>query len=148
MEQVHGGDLQSYLQKTVVSEADMVEIMRQLISGIAYLHECGIIHRDLKPENILIETLTPDDFRIKITDFGLSKLGSPHELIFDCCGTPAYVAPEVLHKVGYRSQVDLWACGIILYSMISKTFPFQSKDRKQTFMQIKQMEPDFSNPAF
>lgn len=148
MEQVHGGDLQSYLQKTVVSEADMVEIMRQLITGIGYLHESGIIHRDLKPENILIETISPDEFRIKITDFGLSKLGSPAELIFDCCGTPAYVAPEVLHKTGYRSQVDLWACGIILYSMISKTFPFQSKDRKQTFLQIKQMEPDFSNPAF
>lgn len=148
MEQVHGGDLQSYLQKNVVSEADMVEIMRQLIRGIGYLHECGIIHRDLKPENILIETNNPDSFTIKITDFGLSKLGSPAELIFDCCGTPAYVAPEVLHKTGYKAQVDLWACGIILYSMISKTFPFQSNDRKQTFLQIKQKEPDFSNPAF
>jgi len=134
MEQVHGGDLQSYLQKTVVSEANIVEIMRQLIMGIGYLHECGIIHRDLKPENILIEPKSSDTFRIKITDFGLSKLGAPSELSLDCCGTPAYVAPEVLHKVGYRGQVDLWACGIILYSMISKKFPFQSNDRKQTFM--------------
>jgi serine/threonine protein kinase len=102
----------------------MVEIMRQLITGLGYLHECGIIHRDLKPENILIETISDSEFRIKITDFGLSKLGSPAELIFDCCGTPAYVAPEVLHKNGYHSEVDMWACGIILYSMISKTFPF------------------------
>ena len=82
----------------------MVEIMRQIIQGIGYLHECGIIHRDLKPENILIETSAESqDFTIKITDFGLSKLGSPAETIFDCCGTPAYVAPEVLHKVGYHS---------------------------------------------
>lgn len=60
-----------------------------------------MIHRDLKPENILIETKTEFEFQIKITDFGLSKLCSRSELIFDCCGTPAYVAPEVLHKVGY-----------------------------------------------
>ena len=76
--------------------------MRQLLLGIGYLHECGIIHRDLKPENILIETISEEEFRIKITDFGLSKLGTPAELTFDCCGTPAYVAPEVLLKVGYK----------------------------------------------
>ena len=120
MEQVHGGELFKYLQKNVLSEADIVEIMRQLIEGIGYLHECGVIHRDLKPENILIETYSEDQFRIKITDFGLSKLGTPTELTFDACGTPAYVAPEVLHKVGYRKEVDLWACGVILYTMISK----------------------------
>lgn len=102
----------------------MVEIMRQLIEGIGYLHEIGVIHRDLKPENILIETISDDEFIIKITDFGLSKLGTPSELTFDCCGTPAYVAPEVLHKIGYKSGVDLWACGIILYTMICKQFPF------------------------
>lgn len=79
MEKVHGGELFSYLQKTVLSEADMVEIMRQLIEGIGYLHECGVIHRDLKPENILIETFENDTFCIKITDFGLSKLCTPVE---------------------------------------------------------------------
>jgi serine/threonine protein kinase len=124
MEKVHGGELFSYLQRTVLSEEDMVEIMRQLINGLGYLHACGVIHRDLKPENILIETFKDDSFQIKITDFGLSKLCAPAEAVYDCCGTPAYVAPEVLHKTGYHCQVDFWACGIILYSMISKTFPF------------------------
>lgn len=133
MEKVHAGELYSYLQKTVLSEPDMVEIIRQLITGIGYLHECGVIHRDLKPENILIETFPDNRFVIKITDFGLSKLGTPAELTFDCCGTPAYVAPEVLHKVGYKTGVDLWAVGIILYTMVCKQFPFQSPDRKQTF---------------
>ena len=98
--------------------------MRQLIEGLGYLHDSGIIHRDLKPENILIEKICAEEFRIKITDFGLSKLTIPSELTFDCCGTPAYVAPEVLCKVGYKCQVDLWACGVILYSMICKQLPF------------------------
>lgn len=102
----------------------MVEIMRQLITGIGYLHKCGVIHRDLKPENILIEIAPNLDNKrqlsIKITDFGLSKLATPSELTFDCCGTPAYVAPEVLLKVGYKCQVDMWACGVIMYSMICK----------------------------
>ena len=148
MEKVHGGELQGYLQKNVLSEADMVEIMRQLIQGIGYIHECGIIHRDLKPENILIETYGEDNFQIKITDFGLSRLGTPSELVFDACGTPAYVAPEVLNKTGYGPKVDLWSCGIILYSMISKTFPFHSQDRKHTFQQIKFKQPDFTDRSF
>jgi serine/threonine protein kinase len=109
----------------------MVIIMKQLIIGIGYLHMCGIIHRDLKPENILVELEPKPEGQenvivkcVKITDFGLSKLSTPTELTFDCCGTPAYVAPEVLLKVGYRAQVDLWACGIILYSMVAKQLPF------------------------
>lgn len=128
MEQVHGGELFQFLQNNVVTETDMVEIMRQLITGIGYLHKCGVIHRDLKPENILIEivpSLTKEQqISIKITDFGLSKLATPAELTFDCCGTPAYVAPEVLLKTGYKCQVDMWACGVILYSMICKQLPF------------------------
>lgn len=134
MEQVHGGELFQFLQNNQVTEADIVEIMKQLITGIGYLHKCGVIHRDLKPENILIEIIpTLDNHKqlsIKITDFGLSKLTTASELTYDCCGTPAYVAPEVLNKVGYKCQVDMWACGVIMYSMICKQLPFQSNDRK------------------
>ena len=157
MEQVQGGELFNYLQNNIVTEEDMALIIKQLLLGIGYLHKCGIIHRDLKPENILIELeppLNPDSIEprgiaaIKITDFGLSKLSTPGELTFDCCGTPAYVAPEVLLKVGYKAPVDLWAVGIILYSMVSKQLPFQSNDRKQTFKQIKEKNPDFSSPSF
>ena len=131
MEQVMGGELFNYLQNNSVTELEMAFIMKQLLLGIGYLHECGIIHRDLKPENILIE-LEPRNSSseapalrcVKITDFGLSKLTTPKELTFDCCGTPAYVAPEVLLKKGYKTPVDLWACGVILYSMVSKQLPF------------------------
>ena len=148
MEHVHGGELNSYLRKNKVSEANMVNIMRQLIEGLRYLHMCGIVHRDLKPENILIEVRTKDDFVIKITDFGLSKLANRADLLFECCGTPAYVAPEVLIKKGYQSEVDLWSCGVILYAMVCTKFPFHSNDRKETFNQIKHKDPEFHHKQF
>lgn len=84
----------------------MSVILKQLLQGIKYLHKTGVIHRDLKPENILVELDNSENCAtkvkcVKITDFGLSKLSTPTEKTLDCCGTPAYVAPEVLLKVGY-----------------------------------------------
>ena len=93
------------------------------------MHCCGIMHRDLKPENILIEfemdeTAYKTNFRnikkVKITDFGLSKIISSRDPITDSCGTPAYVAPEILHKQAYFKEIDVWSLGIIFYFMVAK----------------------------
>jgi hypothetical protein len=86
------------------------------------LHLCGIVHRDLKPENILIEkdTETEEIVKIKITDFGLSKIIVPNEIMMESCGTPAYVAPEVLLKKGYRKEVDIWSAGVIFYTLVCR----------------------------
>jgi calcium/calmodulin-dependent protein kinase I len=62
--------------------------------------------------------------------------------MFDSCGTPAYVAPEVLRKAGYSKEVDIWSTGVILYTMLSRSLPFHSSDRKQTFKLIKEADPD------
>jgi serine/threonine protein kinase len=80
------------------------------------------VHRDLKPENILIEkdAATETIQNVKISDFGLSKIAVPGEKMYDSCGTPAYVAPEVLLKVGYGYEVDLWSLGVIMYTMICR----------------------------
>jgi serine/threonine protein kinase len=89
----------------------------------------------LKPENILV-VLDPETKKInqiKITDFGLSKIIVPNEIMHDSCGTPAYVAPEVLNKTGYFKEVDIWSTGVILYTMISRSLPFHSNERKKTF---------------
>ena len=99
LELMKGGELFDYIiQKLIVSEFETALVVYQLLSTLFYLHECGIVHRDLKPENVLIEMENLED-RIKkvmITDFGLSKMMSPKELVYDMCGTLSYVAPEVL----------------------------------------------------
>jgi serine/threonine protein kinase len=109
---------------------------------------CGIVHRDLKPENIMIELDDPahstEVHQIKLADFGLSKMIVPGEVMYESCGTPAYVAPEVLKKGGYGKEVDIWSAGVILYTMIARALPFHSTDKKQTFKMIKEAEPDLT----
>jgi serine/threonine protein kinase len=102
--------------------------------AISYLHQNGIIYRDLKPENVLIDR----DGYIKLTDFGLSK-----QNIFDnfsatsFCGTPEYLAPEIIEKIGHGKAVDWWSLGAITYEMLVGLPPFYSKDRDKLFKNIK-----------
>ena len=86
--------------------------------------------------------------QIRLTDFGLSKLIVPGETMYESCGTPAYVAPEVLHKHGYGKEVDVWSTGVILYTMLARALPFHDKDKKKTFKLIKEAEPDLKNEVW
>jgi serine/threonine protein kinase len=86
--------------------------------------------------------------KIKITDFGLSKLVIPGELMKESCGTPAYVAPEVLNKMGYSKEIDIWSAGVIMYALVCRQLPFSADDRKETFRLIKEEEPDMALPPF
>lgn len=72
----------------------------------------------------------------------------PYETMIERCGTPAYVAPEVLHRKGYRKQVDIWSAGIIFYTIVCRQLPFQSQDRKMTFNMIREKQPNMQNPVF
>ncbi len=84
------------------------------MDAIGYLHSMGFAHRDLKPENLLYSSPDPDA-TIKISDFGLAKVISSNDLMMTACGTPSYVAPEILTGKGYSLAVDYWAIGVILY---------------------------------
>ena len=130
MEYINGGNLFSFLKKhRKVSEKTAKLLYRQIILGIKYIHEQGIVHRDIKLENILIDL----NNNIKICDFGIGRvLSSPDQPLFDQCGTPMYIAPEILlcsKEKGYKGfPVDIWSSGVVLYILLSGTLPFAFKN--------------------
>ena len=121
---MQGGDMFYHLhsQKKKFSEPTAKFYIIELILGLEFLHKNNVIYRDLKPENILMDT----DGHIKISDFGLSKiLDYPEEKAFTLCGTPQYIAPEIIKNKGYDKSVDWWALGCFLYEMLTGCLPFR-----------------------
>ena len=133
-----GGELfDKIVEVKYFSESAACNIMRQLLSAVAYCHEKGVIHRDLKPENILIESSEEKDkefFHIKVIDFGTCEILKKKKLT-EQIGTSFYIAPEVL-KNGYNEKCDLWSCGIILYILLCGSPPFYGKNEKEIFKKI------------
>eukprot|EP01063_Lacrimia_lanifica_P002013 TRINITY_DN11051_c0_g1_i1.p1 TRINITY_DN11051_c0_g1~~TRINITY_DN11051_c0_g1_i1.p1 ORF type:complete len:321 (+),score=142.21 TRINITY_DN11051_c0_g1_i1:76-963(+) len=119
---VTGGDLFDQLDHDkVFDEPKARRYFQQLISGLHYLHQQGIAHRDLKPENLLLD----QQGTVYIADFGFSRLLSPCQLLQTVCGTPNYMAPEVLKEQGYDGKkADIWSAGVILYAMLAGYLPF------------------------
>jgi len=130
MEFLSGGDLGSYLHKCdfKVTEEFASHLVFQIASGLKYLHSFGILHRDLKPENIMLSSKNDKCPRIKIMDFGLSKILGPNERLADGFGTLSFVAPEVLIRQPYNKQIDIWSLGVILYYSLSGTLPFDDEN--------------------
>lgn len=100
-------------------------IFSQIITGLKYIHSLNIIHRDIKPDNIFICNET-----IKIGDFGLSTEVNDGENLSYVCGTPNYIAPEILSGSGYSFPVDIWSLGIMMYKVLFHNFPFTGKKRQ------------------
>eukprot|EP01125_Pyxidicula_operculata_P019835 TRINITY_DN721_c0_g1_i1.p1 TRINITY_DN721_c0_g1~~TRINITY_DN721_c0_g1_i1.p1 ORF type:complete len:340 (+),score=71.61 TRINITY_DN721_c0_g1_i1:175-1194(+) len=145
MELVTGGELfDRIVEREQYSERDAREVMKQLFNAIAYIHSKGIVHRDLKPENLLLET-TEDDTTIKLTDFGLSKIYSEH-MLQTACGTPGYVAPEILKCHGYTSAIDMWSAGVIMYILLCGYPPFYSENDAELFESIMEANYHFHSP--
>ncbi|KFH64429.1 CAMK/CAMK1 protein kinase [Podila verticillata NRRL 6337] len=107
-----GGELfDQLLQKGYYTEADAARLVHEILLGVEYLHSLDIVHRDLKPENLLFADRS-ENARLMITDFGLSKvLTGQNDVLMTACGTPGYVAPEVLEQIGHGKPVDLWSLG-------------------------------------
>lgn len=115
------------------------------MDAISYCHQLGVAHRDLKPENILYSS--PDkDATIKISDFGLAKVITNEQYMTTACGTPSYIAPEIIQGVGYTFAVDYWSIGILLYVLLCGFTPFQEDNNEKLFEQIKSSNYQFPSP--
>lgn len=124
MEYCKEGDLCQLLKTQFLNETDVRRYFLDLVAALKYLHERKILHRDLKPKNILV---TSDD-RLKLIDFGFAKHASTTDLSETICGSPLYMAPELLSSCPYNSTTDLWSIGIILYEMIAGHPPYHAED--------------------
>jgi len=145
MELVTGGELfDKIVQKGHYTETDAAVLVRKIVDAIAYLHSIGIAHRDLKPENLLLQS-EDQDTEVKIADFGLSKIMDHQAMMKTACGTPGYVAPEVLQAQGYGPEVDMWSIGVITYILLCGFPPFYSDELPELFKKI--MAVDYSFPA-
>ncbi|XXG58884.1 hypothetical protein AAC387_Pa04g1075 [Persea americana] len=146
MELVRGGELFSKISKGRLKEDAARFYFQQLISAVDFCHSRGVFHRDLKPENLLLD----EDGSLKVTDFGLSALSDHLKqdgLLHTTCGTPAYVAPEVIGKKGYDgAKADLWSCGVILFVLLAGFLPFQ--DDNIVAMYKKIYRGDFKCPPW
>jgi len=143
MELVTGGELfDRIVEKGSYSEEDAKELVRKIVSAVEYLHSKEIAHRDLKPENLLVKSLE-NDTEVKIADFGLSKIIDQEKMMQTACGTPGYVAPEVLQAEGYGEEVDMWSIGVITYILLCGFPPFYSESVPEVFEQIMKAEYDY-----
>ncbi|CAG9791603.1 unnamed protein product [Diatraea saccharalis] len=145
------GELFDYLTSVVtLSEKKTRYIMRQVLEGVRHVHSKNIVHRDLKPENILLD----DQLNVKITDFGFAKVLKDGERLFELCGTPGYLAPETLKAnmfddaPGYGMEVDIWACGVIMFTLLVGCPPFWHRKQMVMLRNIMEGKYSFTSPEW
>lgn len=146
MELATGGELfDRIIARGSFTERDATRVLQMVLDGVKYLHTLGITHRDLKPENLLYYHPGPDS-KIIITDFGLasSRKKGGECLMKTTCGTPEYIAPEILVRKPYTNAVDMWALGVISYILLSGTMPFEDDNRMRLYRQILKGKYSFS----
>ncbi|CAK8542158.1 unnamed protein product [Lathyrus sativus] len=143
MEYAKGGELFNKVAKGKLKVDVARAYFQQLMSAVDYCHSRGVCHRDLKPENLLLD----ENENLKVSDFGLSALSESKRqdgLLHTTCGTPAYVAPEVINRKGYDgSKADLWSCGVILFVLLAGSLPFQDQNLMEMYRKISEGEFKF-----
>ncbi|XP_019741489.1 phosphorylase b kinase gamma catalytic chain, skeletal muscle/heart isoform isoform X1 [Hippocampus comes] len=145
------GELFDYLtEKVTLSEKETRNIMRALLDVVHFLHEHNIVHRDLKPENILLD----DQMNIKLTDFGFAVQMQSGQTLKEVCGTPVYLAPEIIqcsmdsgHR-GYGTAVDIWSAGVIMFTLLAGSPPFWHRKQMLMLRMILAGDYSFSSPEW
>ncbi|ESQ40029.1 hypothetical protein EUTSA_v10013601mg [Eutrema salsugineum] len=144
MEHVKGGELFDKVSSGKLRESVARKYFQQLVRAIDYCHSRGVCHRDLKPENLLLD----EEGNLKVSDFGLSALADSRRhdgLLHTTCGTPAYVAPEVISRNGYDGfKADVWSCGVILFVLLAGYLPFRDSNLMELYKKIG--KADFKLP--
>lgn len=143
-----GGELfDEIISRKRFYEVDAARIIKQVLSGITYMHKNNVVHRDLKPENILLESKSKEDMIIKIIDFGLSTHFEYSKKMKDKIGTAYYIAPDVLHGT-YDEKCDIWSCGVILYILLSGFPPFNGSNEYDILKKVEAGKYTFDLPQF
>jgi 5'-AMP-activated protein kinase catalytic alpha subunit len=136
MEYVRGGELFARVARGRLKEDNARRYFHQLIGAVDFCHSRGVYHRDLKPENLLVD----EHGNLKVSDFGLSALRECQKqdgLLHTTCGTPAYVAPEIINKKGYDgAKADIWSCGVILFVLLAGYLPFHDANLMEMYRRI------------
>ncbi|KAL6991237.1 CBL-interacting serine/threonine-protein kinase 20 [Sarracenia purpurea var. burkii] len=140
MEYAKGGELFNKVAKGKLKEDVARKYFQQLVASVDFCHSRGVYHRDLKPENLLLD----ENGNLKVSDFGLSALLETKRqdgLLHTTCGTPAYVAPEVINKRGYDGEkADIWSCGVVLFVLLAGYLPFQDPNLMEMYKKISRGE--------
>ncbi|XP_021910074.1 CBL-interacting serine/threonine-protein kinase 10 [Carica papaya] len=145
MEYCKGGELFNKVAKGKLKEDAARKYFHQLINAVDFCHSREVYHRDIKPENLLLD----ENENLKISDFGLSALADSKRqdgLLHTTCGTPAYVAPEVINRKGYDgAKADIWSCGVVLYVLLAGYLPFHDSNLMEMYRKIGKAEFKFPN---
>lgn len=143
LEFLEGGELfDRIVKKNFYNEKEARDVVKVILDGMKYCHDKGIAHRDMKPENLLLTSKEDDSF-VKIADFGFAIRGAQKSALTTQCGTPGYVAPEILQNQPYDKSVDMWSIGVITYILLGGYPPFHDDNQKALFKKIKSGEFEF-----
>jgi len=148
MEYAQGGELFDLICRENMNENDARKIFQQIIFGVEYLHTHQVCLRDLKLENILLD----EENNVKLADFGLSNIMRDGIFLYSSCGSPNYAAPELINGKYYNgSSIDIWSCGVILYTLLTGMLPFNEKQTAKLYQKIREckyvLPENLSDPA-
>lgn len=129
--------MELHKRRRVITEYETRFYIHQILDGVKYLHDNRIIHRDLKLGNLFLN----DNLQVKIGDFGLAtRIEYEGERKKTLCGTPNYIAPEILTKKGHSFEVDIWSIGCVMYTLLVGQPPFETKTLKDTYTKIRKCD--------
>lgn len=150
MELLEGGELFSCIsERGQYTERDAANLVVSMLASLSFCHRLNLKHRDVKPENFVFLKDSNDDTELKLTDFGIAHYSEdPTAMCKTMCGTPLYIAPEVLFRQPYGAEADLWSLGVIVYIMLAGAPPFQDHDLVQLVKKIKYKPASFDGPEW